>query len=84
MLVAAAALASGCVDTTNHWDTISVSAGEAATWNRIVHSVDPAPHNSRRIPGNGPRMASVMADYTAGETATPAPISSQSRGTDLP
>lgn len=47
---------SACADYTNHWDTITLGAGNASEGNKAIQSVDPFPPNSGNteilVPGN--------------------------------
>jgi hypothetical protein len=58
----------GCVDYLERRDTITLSAGEAQDWNKVVHIADPWPAHAKNthIPGDGPRTARVIGRYSAG------------------
>lgn len=69
----------GCVDYMERRDTITLSAGEAQSWNRTVHTSDPWPPYvmNTQIPGDGQRTAVVMRRYSTGNaeagSAAPSP-----------
>jgi len=67
-LVLSAISLGGCVDYLEHRDTITLSAGEAQSWNRTVHTSDPWPPYvmNTQIPGDGQRTAVVMRRYSVG------------------
>jgi hypothetical protein len=59
----------GCADYVKRSDTVTFAAGEAQSWNRAVHVVDPWPPYAAntRIDGDGRRVSRVMERYRAGE-----------------
>jgi hypothetical protein len=67
LLVSGASLG-GCADYIEHRDTITLHAGEAQDWNRVVHASDPWPPYvmDTKIPGDGQRTAVVMRRYSTG------------------
>ncbi|MGF9759776.1 pilus assembly protein [Microvirga sp. 0TCS3.31] len=58
----------GCVDYLERRDTITLSAGEAQDWNKVVHVADPWPAHAKNthIPGDGQRTARVIGRYSVG------------------
>jgi hypothetical protein len=75
----------GCVDYTKRRDTITLAAGDAQNWNKVVHTTDPWPPYvmNTHIPGDGRRTAQVIQRYSTGnsadgsEAASPAPAPNQ-------
>lgn len=59
----------GCVDYTEHRDTVTLRAGDAQAWNKVVHIADPWPPYvmNTRIPGDGKRTAVVIQRYSTGD-----------------
>ncbi|PSJ57644.1 hypothetical protein [Pseudaminobacter soli (ex Li et al. 2025)] len=41
IVAAAAALLSGCADYLNHYDTVTLAAGDAQKYNMLLHTADP-------------------------------------------
>jgi hypothetical protein len=81
----------GCVDYIERRDTITLAAGDAQAWNKVVHTADPWPPYAMNthIPGDGRRTAQVIQRYGAGTTANgnnagPVAGSAPSGGTDTP
>ena len=77
-----AACLGGCADYVKRRDTITLAAGEAQTWNSVVHTADPWPPYvmNTRIHGDGQRTQAVIQRYSAGpagaqqgEAPAPAP-----------
>ncbi len=62
----------GCVDYLKRSDTVTLSAGEAQAWNKVVHVADPWPPYvmDAHIPGDGRRTAGVIQRYSTGNTAS--------------
>jgi hypothetical protein len=60
-----------CADYVKHSDTITASAGDAITHNKVVHIDDPWPRASAntRITGNGQRVDRVTKRYLSGGAA---------------
>ena len=60
----------GCVDYTERRDTITLAAGDAQDWNRVVHTADPWPPYAmnNHIPGDGKRTAQVIQRYSKGNS----------------
>jgi hypothetical protein len=58
----------GCVDYLKRSDTVTLSAGEAQAWNKVVHVADPWPPYvmNTHIPGDGQRTAGVIQRYSTG------------------
>jgi hypothetical protein len=73
-LVLAAGLA-GCVDYTKTRDTITLGAGEAQAWNRVVQTADPWPPYvlNTNIPGDGQRTERVIRGYSTGAGGAASP-----------
>lgn len=67
-IIASAMLLGGCADYVKRRDTITLSAGEAQDWNKVVHTADPWPPYvmDTNIPGNGQRTAGVIRAYSTG------------------
>ncbi len=66
----------GCNDYLKRRDTITLSAGEAQSWNRAVHVTDPWPPYvvNTRIEGDGQRVSRAVERYREGNvTAIPVP-----------
>jgi len=74
-LVAIILLVSACQDYAARRDTIAFHAGEAAAYNKAVHTIDPWPIASRRtdFDYDGGRAVRVIERYEAGEAAVAAP-----------
>ena len=77
----------GCVDYLSRTDTVTLEAGDAQAWNRVVHAADPWPPYvaDTQIGGGGQRTARVMQRYSTGAAAAkgaqePAPNASGSPG----
>ena len=67
-----------CADYVKHSDTITASAGDAITHNKVVHIADPWPRASANthITGHGPRVDAVTTRYlSGGEASAPASLS---------
>lgn len=60
----------GCVDYTERRDTITLAAGDAQDWNKVVHTTDPWPPYAmnNHIPGDGKRTAQVIQRYSTGNS----------------
>jgi hypothetical protein len=58
----------GCVDYLERRDTITLAAGDAQNWNKVVHIADPWPPyaGNTNIPGDGQRTAGVIRRYSTG------------------
>lgn len=58
----------GCVDYVERRDTITLAAGDAQAWNKVVHTADPWPPYAmnNHIPGDGRRTAQVIQRYSTG------------------
>jgi hypothetical protein len=56
----------GCADYLNRHDTVTLGAGEAQSWNRVVQTTDPWPAHARntRIERDGQRTARVIRGFT--------------------
>jgi hypothetical protein len=56
----------GCVDYIERRDTITLAAGDAQDWNKVVHITDPWPPYvmNNHIPGDGRRTAEVIRRYS--------------------
>lgn len=61
----------GCVDYLKRRDTVTLKAGDAQAWNRVVHTADPWPPYvaDTQIDGDGQRVARVMQRYSTGAGA---------------
>jgi hypothetical protein len=68
LCLAASACLGGCVDYVKRRDTVTLGAGDAQAWNRVVHTADPWPPYAAntQIDGDGPRTARTMRNYTMG------------------
>lgn len=71
----------GCADYLERRDTVTLGAGDAQDWNKVVHTADPWPRYvmDTHIPGDGQRTAVVIQRYSTGpggaeasQTAAPA------------
>jgi hypothetical protein len=73
-LAAICVLVTACQDYAARRDTIAFHAGEAAAYNKAVHTIDPWPVASRRtdFDFDGGRAVKVIERYEAGETAAAA------------
>ena len=58
----------GCVDYIERRDTITLAAGDAQAWNKVVHTADPWPPYAMNthISGDGQRTAQVIQRYGTG------------------
>jgi hypothetical protein len=58
----------GCADYVERRDTITLAAGEAQSWNRVVHTADPWPPYvmNTNIPGDGQRTQAAIQRYSTG------------------
>ncbi|MGO4387008.1 hypothetical protein AB4Y85_05685 [Microvirga sp. 2YAF29] len=58
----------GCADYVKRRDTITLAAGEAQSWNSVVHTADPWPPYvmNTHIHGDGQRTQAVIQRYSAG------------------
>jgi len=68
----------GCIDYTKHRDSVTMEAGDAIAWNKVVHTTDPWPPYAAdtNLATDGQRTARVMQRYTQGSAeAGPAPTS---------
>lgn len=66
LVFGAACLCSGCAaDYLNHYDTVTLAAGDAGRSNMLLQTVDPFNPNSQNthIEGDGQRIAGVMQRY---------------------
>lgn len=63
-----ATLLAGCADYVKRQDTITRAAGEAHSWNRVVHTTDPWPPYvmNTHIPGDGQRTEAAIRRYSTG------------------
>ncbi len=61
----------GCVDYLKRRDTVTLEAGDAQAWNKVVHTADPWPPyvGDTQIEGDGQRVARVMQRYSTGAGA---------------
>jgi hypothetical protein len=73
----------GCADYLERRDTVTLGAGDAQNWNKVVHTADPWPRYvmDTDIPGDGQRTAVVIQRYSTGPGAgTGGAESSQAAG----
>jgi len=58
----------GCADYLERRDTVTFAAGEAQSWNRVIHTIDPWPPyvTNTRITSNGERVARATRSYFDG------------------
>ncbi len=71
LAAAAAALGvAGCADYLNNHDTVTLRAGDAQQWNRVVQTTDPWPPYVKNtdIDGDGQRTAVGVRRYSTGTT----------------
>jgi hypothetical protein len=63
-----AVMLGGCADYVERRDTITLAAGEAQSWNRVVHTADPWPPYvmNNNIPGDGQRTQAAIRRYSTG------------------
>ena len=68
-------LVSACQDYAARRDTIAFHAGEAAAYNKAVHTIDPWPAAAARtdLDYDGERAVGVIERYKAGGAPPPAP-----------
>jgi hypothetical protein len=61
----------GCVDYLKRRDTVTLEAGDAQAWNKVIHTADPWPPYvaDTQIGGDGQRTARVMQRYSTGSGA---------------
>jgi hypothetical protein len=59
----------GCADYVKRRDTVTLAAGEAHSWNRVVHATDPWPPYvmNTNIHGDGKRTEAVIQRYSTGD-----------------
>lgn len=71
---ATAAGAAGCADYLNHHDTVTLRAGDAQQWNRVVQTTDPWPPYVKNtdIDVDGQRAAVGIRRYSTGGTTSAA------------
>jgi hypothetical protein len=67
-LILPAVMLGGCADYVERRDTITLAAGEAQSWNRVVHATDPWPPYvmNTNIPGDGQRTQAAIRRYSTG------------------
>ncbi|RUM96360.1 hypothetical protein EET67_18610 [Pseudaminobacter arsenicus] len=72
-LLAVVGLLSGCADYLNHYDTITLAAGDANAHNRLLHTDKPFNPASEetRIPTDGQRAADAVLVYRTSQQAAP-------------
>ena len=71
----ASAMLSGCADYLNHYDTVTLAAGDAHKHNMLLHTDDPfnpAAHNTA-IPTDGQRAADAVILYRTAHQPGAAP-----------
>ncbi|THK36189.1 pilus assembly protein [Ensifer sp. MPMI2T] len=75
LLVAAAALLSGCADYLNHRDSITFGLGNAVEANKGIHTQEPFPRvaQNTRIPSDGKVINRVIRNYQGGGQGAAAP-----------
>ena len=63
----------GCADYRQRSDTVTQAAGNAPTYNKIVHIADPWPRvaGDTRISGNGQRVDRITRGYLTGRASAP-------------
>lgn len=74
-VLAATALLAGCADYLNHYETVTLAAGDAQNQNRLLHTVDPFNPASKvtAIPTDGQRAADAVKNYRTSQQAKPPP-----------
>jgi len=74
ILLCASAL-SGCADYLNHYDTMTLAAGDTQKYNSLLQTVDPLnpASNNTRIKGDGARAAALAQSYKIPPPPPPAP-----------
>ena len=74
-LVALPLLVGGCQDYAARRDTIAFHAGEAAAYNKAIHTIDPWPAAAARtdLDFDGERAVRTIARYEAGGDPPPQP-----------
>ncbi len=77
LLLAAAALLTGCADYMNHRDSITFGLGNAVEANKGIHIQDPFPRTAfnTRIPTDGKAINRVMRSYQGSDQAGAPPPS---------
>ncbi|MBB4188512.1 hypothetical protein GGE07_005191 [Sinorhizobium terangae] len=76
LLVAAAALLSGCADYMNHRDSVTFGLGNAVEANKGIHIQNPFPRAAQntQIPGDGKVIHRAIRTYQGeGQAAAPTP-----------
>jgi hypothetical protein len=71
----------GCIDYTKNRDSVTMEAGDAIAWNKVIHTTDPWPPYAAdtNLAADGQRTARVMQRYTQGRLEpAPAPASTAS------
>ena len=71
LCIAPAVCLGGCIDYVKRRDMVTLGAGDAQNWNKVVHTADPWPPYvaDTQIAGDGQRTARVMQRYTTGAGA---------------
>ncbi len=72
-LLGIACLLSGCADYLNHYDTVTLAAGEANAYNRLLHTDKPFNPASEetRIPTDGQRATDAVLIYRTSQQSAP-------------
>jgi hypothetical protein len=75
LFLAAAAILSGCADYLNHYETVTLEAGNTQKQNMLLHSKDPFNPASRNtaIETDGQRAADAVERYRTSQQAEAAP-----------
>ncbi|WP_201838750.1 hypothetical protein [Microvirga zambiensis] len=65
----------GCIDYTKHRDSVTMEAGDAIAWNKVIHTADPWPPYAAdtNLAADGQRTAAVIQRYVRGGSAAAAP-----------
>jgi hypothetical protein len=85
-LAAVCLLVSACQDYAARRDTIAFHAGEAAAYNKAVHTIDPWPRASARtdLDFDGRRAVSVIERYESGGAVAVPAAASMPIGVSMP
>ncbi|MER9403243.1 hypothetical protein NKI36_04185 [Mesorhizobium caraganae] len=75
LLLCAGALTGCAADYLNHYDTVTLAAGDTQKYNSLLQTVDPFNPNSKntRIEGDGARAAGVAQRYKIPPPPPPPP-----------
>ncbi|MDF3214367.1 MULTISPECIES: hypothetical protein [Mesorhizobium] len=86
LIVCASALTGCAADYLNHYDTVTLAAGDTQKFNSLLQTVDPLNPASRntKIDGDGQRAASVAQNYRFPPPPPPPPAITVNVGAPAP